>query len=187
MHGTAFADESAAELLQYPIGLTQRAPKAPCSFGIERKLRPVLAEGDRTRDLARIVADDDRHAQIGKRGHDGAVKFRDALRYQGELPARAIAHADVEHARIEIELHLEVARSVRNRRAGQSLRGDIQRHVPAVIQPRRLCKADLADNLRPKVQSGTCILPGMVIELRPVRRCDHGSILLWRYTMQGAC
>ncbi len=49
----------------------------------------------------------------------------------------------------QIEAQLERAIAIGNRRGRESIGRDIQRHLPAVIQPGARAESDLADDLRP--------------------------------------
>src|SRR5579862_344024 len=183
MHGTAFADESRAELLHHTVGLQQHLPKAPGVLGIVCRMRVVAVEIDCRLDLAGPRVDRDRNTEIIERRHYRAVEVGDALRLQGETPRAGIA-ADVEPMPDEIELDLESARAVRDRRGGQSGGGNVQRHVPAVIQPRRSHKTNFADDLRPKMQGVAGIAPRPVVEVRP----EWGHwIILHRFAARCCC
>src|SRR5580704_6790602 len=70
----------------------------------------------------------------------------------------------------------------------ETARGNVQRDVPAMVEPRRLHQTDLADDLGPKLKRGLGFLPVTVLELRPVRnvRVSHrglqvcaGTLLLY--------
>jgi len=59
----------------------------------------------------------------------------------------------------EIEVNLEGAIAVWNRRGGQAMRRHVEHDMPGVIEPRRLREPDLANDLRPEVQRGVSVLP----------------------------
>src|SRR5262245_59676013 len=106
------------------------------------------------------------------------MKRRDGLRLQLDLPACAIAHLDIERVRQEIERHLEYAHVMRYRARGQSARVDIERDVPAVIEPWRRREPDLADDLRPEMQGRAGLFPFGIWQCRPGRIPDwlvHGA------------
>ena len=67
----------------------------------------------------------------------------------------------------EIEVDLEAARAVRHRRGREPARGHIERHLPPVIDQRRLRQADLADHLRPKLQRRAGVAPFGEGQARP--------------------
>ena len=73
----------------------------------------------------------------------------------------------------EIKAEFEGPVSVRNAGRGQSACGDIQGNIPPVIDERRKTKTNLADDLRPHVQSGVRIPPGVEREGRPACRAIH--------------
>ena len=44
---------------------------------------------------------------------------------------------------------------------------NVENDVPGMIEPGRLREADLADDLRPQLQSGAGVLPRLVGQFRP--------------------
>src|SRR5205085_9982371 len=80
---------------------------------------------------------------------------------------------DEKLVRDEIEIKLECALAVRDRRCGQPARGHIERHVPPMIDERRLRKTNLADDLRPHVQGRISILPFGERQRRPSFMIHH--------------
>ena len=67
----------------------------------------------------------------------------------------------------KIELDVELARPVVNRRSREPARSDVQRHVPRVVRPRRTNEADLAHDLTPQVERLQGVAPLLVFEFRP--------------------
>ena len=129
----------------------------------------VLAEGYRAGDLAGVLVDGDGEPEFGERAHHPLVEVRDGLGAKREPPMSAIADRHIERMFDEIECDLERAGSVRDGRGGQAARGQVQRHMPAVIQPGRLLEADLPDHLRPQMHSGARVGPCAVGKLGPRR------------------
>ena len=127
----------------------------------------VFAEADGAGYFAGVVVDAHRHVQLSQRCHDFRVEVGDSLRSQRECAARAVTHVDDELLRDEVELDFEGAIAVWNGRGCQSAGRDIQRHVPAVIQPGSLGQADLADDLGPQLQRCLCVAPGGIGKLWP--------------------
>src|ERR1700678_3945332 len=74
----------------------------------------------------------------------------------------------------EIEVDLERARAVRNRRGRQAARGDVKHDVPGVIEPWGARGADLADDLGPQMQGRVGFAPLGGGQFRPrYLRCWH--------------
>ncbi len=167
MHRAALSRETGTELLHHPVALHEYAPEPVCVLGIVRRVCRVAAERDGAGDFTGDLVDGNGNVELGERLHDGGVEIRDRLRAQRYLPLAAVTDIDVQHMLVEVEQDLERARSVRDGRSGQSLRGDVQGHVPAMIQPWRALQADLADDLRPKLQCAAGITPLPVGQLRP--------------------
>ena len=67
----------------------------------------------------------------------------------------------------EVEVDLERARAVRNRRGRQPARGDVKRDVPGMIEPGRAREADLADDLGPQMQRRIGLAPPGGGQFRP--------------------
>jgi hypothetical protein len=66
---------------------------------------------------------------------------------------------DAKFVRTEIELDLERPRMSRNRRSCQPSRSNVERHVPPVVDHRRLGQPHLADDLQPHVKRVTGRIP----------------------------
>ena len=78
----------------------------------------------------------------------------------------------------KIELELDEAGAIRDRRGGQAMRADIQRDVPPVGHRRREGHPDLADHLAPAVQRPDGRLPRLIRQRFP--RPDALSYALHR-------
>src|SRR5579872_1819886 len=70
----------------------------------------------------------------------------------------------------EIEPQLEGAIAIGHTRGGEAARGDVERHVPPMIDERGEAQANLADDLRPHVEGGVGIFPGIEREGGPAFR-----------------
>ena len=102
---------------------------------------------------------------LGVDGGDAARRERDVVR-------AAVADAEPQHVRAEVELEVERAAVLaRHARGRQPARGDVERDVPPVIDERRQRQADLAGDLRPEVQRVARFAPFVERERRPV---EHG-------------
>jgi hypothetical protein len=107
MHRARLAEKAAAEQLEHPVGLHQRAPEAVRGLGVVRLMRFVQGEADRVRHLVGPVVDPDRNADSVQEAHDPAVERRDALRLQRQRRRIPAAGAHQKAVRDEVELDLE--------------------------------------------------------------------------------
>src|SRR6185437_10612645 len=164
-----FAEKAGAEFLQHAVGLQQNLPEPVRVDRIVRGMGRILAEGDGVGNFTGVLVDDDGDTEIRQCRHHRAVEVRDAARLQCQSPPGAVADDDVEHMLDKIELNLEGAGAVRHGRGAEAARGEIQRHVPAVIHPGSLRETYLADNLGPELQSVASVPPCGVRQLRPDR------------------
>ncbi len=77
---------------------------------------------------------------------------------------------------LEVELEVELPRTLVNCGRGEAARSDVQRHVPGMVRPRGEREPDLAHDLSPHVKCFDGITPLLVSELRPsVGRCHRLS------------
>ena len=67
----------------------------------------------------------------------------------------------------EVEMDFQNFVAGGNGRGAQSSRGDIERHLPAVIEPGRERQPDLTDDLRPELQRGRRVPPRGIRQFRP--------------------
>jgi hypothetical protein len=84
-----------------------------------------------------------------------------------------------EPVRYEIELESEEAAGVGQRPSGQAARRDMQCDRPAMIEGRRERQCNLAYDLRPHMQRGVGILPGIERERWPAifgHDCDCATL-----------
>jgi hypothetical protein len=79
------------------------------------------------------------------------------MRLERKCPLLTLAGADDKPLADEIELDLEDFIADRDRRRAKPTRAHIERDLPAVVEPRRQCEPDFADDLRPKLRSCSCV------------------------------
>src|SRR5665213_275944 len=168
MHRARFAEEAGAELLEYAIGVDEDLKKTPHCAGIVGRVPIILREPDRVRQFVWYLVDDDLDSDVGEIGHHGRVEARDRLPGQSKLAREAVAGRDPQRMVDEVEVDLEVARAVRDRRGRQSSRGDIERYMPGVIEPGRAHESNLAGDLAPQVQRLIGFPPRCGWQFRPV-------------------
>ena len=98
----------------------------------------VLIERDRFGDLVRLHVDLHGQAEPVQFSHQTRVERRDRLRLQRQPAAAAVARLHDQLMVDEIEINLERAVAVWNRRGGEPARRHVQRDVPRMVQPRGL-------------------------------------------------
>ena len=157
MHRARLAEEAGAELREHLVRRAEDAPEAVGIVAVVGRMHAILGERDRIGDFVRLAVDRDRDAEAGQRVQHVAVEFRDRHRLEHDLAEVAVAGAHPQHVIDEVEIDLEGARAVGDRRRGEPARGDVERHVPGMIEPGRAREPDLADDLRPQLQRlGRC-------------------------------
>ena len=82
----------------------------------------------------------------------------------------------------EVELDLEDFGADRNGRGAEPARGDIERHLPAMVEPGGERQADFADDLQPKLQGRGRVAPFWIGKLGPNRTLHE--ILPTRFNAQ---
>src|SRR5580658_4661614 len=162
MHGACLTDESRAEFLEHAICLQEGAPESMRRVSIVGRMFAVGAEWDRAGNFTGQLGYPHLDAEIAERLHDGRMEIADRVRHQPEAPALSAACLDVEHMVDEVEPDLEVFTLVRDHGRRQAARGNVERHMPAVVEPRGQPKPNLADDLDPKAQGLAGRLPGQI-------------------------
>ena len=126
----------------------------------------VEVETDRIGKLVRHPVDRDRDADFGEACDQLAIEIGNAARAQRERANLAGARPAEKAMVEEVELDLEQLAADRDGRGGEAAGADIERHLPAVVDPGRQGKADLADDLGPQLQRQRRVTPFGVIERR---------------------
>src|SRR5207302_11042251 len=133
------------------VRLDPAAPEAVRELGVIGGMLLVVLKADRMRDFHRHSPDPHIETECAHSAHQLGIKVGDRpwLQNKGFLPA--VIDADPQAVLDKIEIDLEGARAMRHRRRGETTAGDVERHLPPVIDHRRLRQADLANYLRPHV------------------------------------
>ena len=167
MHRAGFAEEAAAKDLEDPVGLQQDAPEALGILGIKGAMRGVCIEADRRGDFIGPAVDAHGQFEPLQLGHQTRVERGHRLRHQRHARAAAVAAAHQQRLIDEIEFDLEAAAAMGHGRGGQTTGREVQRHVPAVVEPGALRQPDLAHDLRPQVQRGIGLGPSLEWQCGP--------------------
>src|SRR5262249_30628646 len=174
----ALADEPRPEDLEDPIHLDQRMPEAARRVRVVCRMPLVLLERGGIRDLVRHGPDANRHAELPERLHDTGVELRDRSGTQRERAHPAGGGLDQQPMGDEVERDGEARRAVRDGAGRQPAGRDVEGHVPRAVGPRGLGPADLAHHVRPEMQRGAGVAPGVEGQRRPRRRV--GGTWWWR-------
>jgi hypothetical protein len=125
-------------------------------------------------DFHRFAVDPDRHPDRSQRLHHGTIKICDRHRSEGNAATLAAIRLHAELMGDEIEIHLEVFLAIRHRPGGEAARGRVERHLPAMVEPRHAGKPDLAYDLHPHVQCFIGVLPRFVWQGGPLGMLHSG-------------
>jgi hypothetical protein len=136
LHRADLAEIPRAEIFEHTVDLDQRPPEAAYRFGIIGCVRPVPLEWYRRGHLVWHAADCGAQTKLICHRKEARIEVGDRHRFERDDAARSVAQgADqlVIH-KIEIELDAKVVHGDQGRR--QSTRGDIERRVPSMVDPR---------------------------------------------------
>src|SRR5688572_17883898 len=165
--GAALANESAAENLENAIRLHEHAPEAVHRIAVVGLVGAIAFERNRILQLVGAAVNLDRYVQPRERVEHLLVELSDGLRLERHVEKTAVGGPHDELVRDEIELDLERARAGWNGRRRQSARGDVERTVTGVVDPRRLRQADLPDDLCPQLKRLAGVAPALERQRRP--------------------
>src|SRR6266403_9560 len=177
MHRARLAEEGGAELLQHPIGIDENLEKATHGVGIVRGVPVVLRKPSRLRQFVRHLVDRDVNAELCEVGHDGPIKACDRMSGQGKLARGAVAGRNTQTVIDQVKVDLKAIETVRYWGGRQPARGDVERDMPGMIEPRRARQANLADDLGPQVQRRIGLAPCRGRQFRPCKNFSHGEAL----------
>ncbi len=115
----------------------QHAPKTVGIVGVIGRVQRILLKRNTVGDFARHRRDHHVDAELAQRRQKPDIEFRHTHWLEHELTEMSVARPHPKHVVDEVEIDLEAARAVGDRRRGQPARGDVERDVPGVIEPRR--------------------------------------------------
>src|SRR5215469_7106486 len=128
-------------------------------FRIVRGMNAVGVKGNWVWNLNRHLPDLNLDAASMQGRHEIMKELSYRARLKGQLSGDAVAQPDVQLVINKIKFNFKCQVAIRNCGGGQAVRTHIKRNIPPVIDSGRKRQSNLADNLRPHVQGGTCILP----------------------------
>ncbi|MBV8095187.1 MAG: hypothetical protein JO110_18545 [Acetobacteraceae bacterium] len=135
MHRACLAEKPGTKELEDAIGLQERAPEAVGRGGVIASMTSILREADRFEHLVRHLVDRDRDAEAVQEGDRPPMEIGNGLRLERKAPLLAATCAREEAMSDEIELDLEDFAADRDLGGAEPARGDIERDLPAVIEP----------------------------------------------------
>ena len=154
--------------------LHEHAPERVRRDRVVGAVHLVLRKGDRVGHLVRPHVDRGVDSRGGELRREPAIEGRDRHRLEAEAAVGRIGGADHEAMADQVEVDLDEALAGMDRRRAEAAGMDVERHVPAVVEPGRKRQPQLADDLGPEVQRRGAVAPGRVVERRPgegVARC----------------
>ena len=180
MHRARLAEKSRAELLEHPIHVDEDAPELLRVTGIISRVLAVLVKRNWVGELDRHRPDPDFQPERFQPVHDLVVEIGNRARPERQAFRPPVAHLYVQAMIDEIEVDLKTDPAlVRDRRSREAAASHVERHLPPMVHHRRLGEADLADDLRPKMQGGAGVLPRIVRQRWPGWDLSHVARALW--------
>ena len=126
-----------------------------------------LSKGIGIADFVRHAIEACANAEIVRQRQEPPMELGNRHRFQREGLRGAVARAAGQLVidEIEVELHAPACRW--NRRCRQAARGNVERCVPRMVQPRRVREPILAHDLRPQMHRGAGVFPGFEGDVGP--------------------
>jgi hypothetical protein len=131
------AQEGAAEELQDTIGLDEREPESMRGVGVIARVNGVIGKGDGIRYFVRRLVDRDFDAHPFQKNGYTVIEVGDALRFERKRLELPIAVPRNKPMVVEIEFDVEDFVAEWDRRRGEPAGCHVERHLPAMIDPRR--------------------------------------------------
>src|SRR5690242_1723887 len=167
------AEEASAECAEHALHLDQRAPEAAGGLPIIGSLGTILGEGHRIRHFAGLRIEPAIDVKIAKRGHHRGVEIGNRAGFQRDQAFVTVARREPHAISQQIEIDLEKAIVYRDRRGRPAARGEVERHMPTMVEPRRQREPHLADDLAAQLQPDRRLAPVAPIERGPGASVAH--------------
>ena len=167
VHRARLADEASTERVHHPMRLHEREPEPPRGIRVVRPMHVVVVERNRVGNLRRARVDLHRDTDVFERGHRRSIEARHRPRLERHLTPRTVGGSHVEHVIDEVELDLQAAPTHVHERRRQTARGNVERHLPPLVDHRAERQPNLPDDLRPEMQRVPGVFPLGQRELRP--------------------
>ena len=168
MHRADLAQKARTEQSKDAVGLDQRPPEAVGEIRVIGGVPMVRLEADRMLDFAGQRPDTHFETERAHSPHQLGMKVGDRPGLQGQNLLSAVIDTNPQVVLDKVEIDLKGARAMGDRRRRKATGGDVERHLPPVIDHLGLRQADLADDLRPHVQRGAGFIPGRRRQARPI-------------------
>ena len=147
----------------------ERLAEAPGRIAIVIARRDVLGKRDRVRNLVGAPVEARRQVMRVEHRDQPLVQRGDAAGVERQLLARFVADPQHDGVTAEVESQREGPIAARRRWQGRKAASvGLQRDVPAVVDPRRIGDADLAQHLRGEVQHRQGLVVVLNGQLGPV-------------------
>ena len=159
LHRAGLASETGAVAREHRDHRGQRLAQPLGRIAVIFPARRVLGERDRAFDLVGRAVEGRRQFVAIEQGDQPVMKRGDAAGVERQLLARFVARPHHDRVAAKVERQREspaVARRGRQRR--EAARIGLECDMPAVIHPRRMGDADLAQHLRGQMQQGQSLV-----------------------------
>jgi hypothetical protein len=172
MNRADLVEKARAEKGEDAVRLDQNTPEAVGEIVVIGGMPMVGLEADRMLDFTGQGPDPHIETERAHSPHQLGMEIGDRPRLQGKGFLPAVIDADPQAMLDKVEIDLKGVRAVGDRRGGKTAAGDVERHLPPVIDHWRLRQADLADDLRPYVECGAGFVPACHWQTRGTMRSD---------------
>ena len=139
--------------------------------GVVGRMSTILRKADRIGHLVRHLVNRDCDPDPVQDIDDAMIEVGNRLRLQRQLPYLVPAGARDEAVAEEVKVDLENFAAGRDRRRPKPACGNVQRHLPAMVEPGCQAQPDLAHDLSPQLQRCGGLAPAGVGQIGP--NCDR--------------
>jgi hypothetical protein len=135
--------------------------------GVVSGVGAILRKWDRVGHLVRHFMDGDREPNAVQELNDAMIEVGDGSRLQRQFARLTPAGAHDEAMADKVKFGFEDFAVGRDRRRSKTSRGDVERNLPAMVEPGGQHQPDLADNLGPELQCCGGVAPGGIGQIGP--------------------
>lgn len=164
MHRAAFASEAGAESFEHRFDARQCAMQALRAVGPILAGSNILRKRNRIGNFIRLAMKARRQPVRIEHRDQRLVKRRDATEVERKLVDLAVAAMQDDRMARQVEGQRKAGSVGHDRLDRQALRNRVEGHMPAMIEPRHMGDAQLAEHLAGEVQQRECRLVAFDID-----------------------